>query len=649
MSLVTANTDGKRIYVRVPSVESPMAVDKLEQIPGCNYRKGARDWSLPLSLVNCRELRQIFGMSLLVTVPLAEWARAEIARTDGLEAVRTGSAPIELGWVANEAPDLFKAISQREYQPIGAEFMCQGRTVLLGDDPGLGKTLQTLAALVEDGAQRILVSCPRTACRNVWEAETLRWAPGIRTFVAQGSRRDREKAMERFAFAANRGQAGQFMLIINNEMMRMKPEICPDGPVRDCLKVGPRAPIRALTPMEEGHEHQYNVAEYPFLHESDWDAVVIDESHNMLASTKNSQSKDITQSRYGAVSVRRQITEGGMALALSGTPFRSRLTKSWGTLNWLDPVHFNSYWQFAQRHFGVVEGAYGKEVGGGAKLPKPLDMDAFNAELRPYYLAREKKLVAKDLPDIIYTGTPNPNDVRGPEDPPAPNAVWLDMEPRQRRAYEEMRDLAKARLEEGELTATGVLAEITRLRQFACSFGRMVGERQMVPELPSNKLEWLVEFFLEHDGRDDKFVIASSFTSFIEKAAPIICKEMRDPNYVMTLTGKTSDRNRARLVERFRDPDDPARVVFLNSKAGGEAITLDSADDMAFTDLPWTSDEATQVESRIHRVSRIHQVFVHRLLSKGTIEEWIFSLTDDQKAILQAAKPEGQSMLLEAL
>ena len=78
-----------------------------------------------------------------------------------------------------------------------------------------------------------------------------------------------------------------------------------------------------------------------------YDAVVIDEAHNLLASRSNYQSKHITQQRYGAVMLRRKVREDGLAIALSGTPFRSDLTNAWGTLNWCRPDIFGSFWRWA--------------------------------------------------------------------------------------------------------------------------------------------------------------------------------------------------------------------------------------------------------------------------------------------------------------
>jgi SNF2 family DNA or RNA helicase len=130
--------------------------------------------------------------------------------------------------------------------------------------------------------------------------------------------------------------------------------------------------------------------------------------------------------------------------------------------------------------------------------------------------------------------------------------------------------------------------------------------------------------------------VASNFTKMVKLAAREIAREFGAQS-VRTLTGETSDRDRASFKDDFQDPANPFWVACLNSKAGGEAITLDQADDVIFIDTPWTDDEEQQVIGRGHRVSRIHQVTVYRLLSRGTVQEWMAGLTAEQRRIFKGA------------
>jgi SNF2 family DNA or RNA helicase len=401
-------------------------------------------------------------------------------------------------------------------------------------------------------------------------------------------------------------------------MVRAKKiEVCPDGNDQNLCEI---------IYSDGNHKHK-SIPEYtwPFLFEQEWDAIVMDESHKILASTYNLQSKKITQGRRGAMYLRKCLKkDGGLPIALSGTPFRSKLVKAWGTLNWVRPDMFTSFWNFAQTHFDVNEGEYG----GNEISAEPVDIDAFNAAMRPYYLARDKKTAAPDLPDINYIN------------------VIIPMEDKQAKAYSQIKKLAKVRLESGTLNAVGVLAELTRCRQFACAYGDVsIDEEQDTiqfrPELPSSKLDWVLEFLEEREGNAGKVVVASGFTSLLNMASKYVAAQGH-ANYL--LTGKTTDKQRLDIVRKFQDDKDPVSVLFLNMYAGGEAITLDAADDMILLDLPWTSDQEEQLTSRLHRVSRIHNVTVYRLLSENTIDEWMQDLTEEQRRIMLSARPESASL-----
>ena len=633
-------TDGKRIMARIDYANGH-GPKLAKQVPGAradwdktvtpNVFKG---WVYPLSMETCRAFRRVFGDELTVMPVLAHWAQEEVGRERSLETLREEAIEsVDLSRVAERAPKLYAALQTRRYQISGTGFILTGRDVILGDDPGLGKTLQGLAAVVQAGSNRILVACRRTATRTVWERETARWTPHIKTFVAQGSRTERMATMADFWMAG----PGPKMLIINIEMIRAKRiETCPETN-GDCRYKG-RPP--AGHPKHKIHAEP----QWPFLTDNEWDAIILDESHNLLASTANVQSKRITQQRFGAMQLRKRLVDGGLAIAMSGTPFRSKVEKGWGTLNWLRPDVFSSYWRFAETHFGVEEGRWGKIVGGTGpdgkpvKVLEPRDPEAWDRMLRPYYLKRTKADAAPDLPPIQYAGTPI-----DPDDDESPRYVQIDMLPDQAKLYWQMEAEAEANLPEGRITATGVLAEITRLRQFANGSGSLAEGRRIIPALPSNKIEWLIEFMQERMDSGAKVVIASSFTEWVEFTADVLRDQLGLE--VHTLTGATSDRDRARLVERFQDPEDKLSVVVINRDAGGESITLDAADEMVVLDLPWVSDRDEQLNARIHRVSRIHQVIVYRLVSVGTVDEWMASLTDEQRAVVAGASPRKLSEL----
>lgn len=68
------------------------------------------------------------------------------------------------------------------YQGAGARFLAERPRALLSDEPGLGKTVQTLAALRDDAAA--LVVCPASA-KGVWMRETSRWRSDLEPFCPE--------------------------------------------------------------------------------------------------------------------------------------------------------------------------------------------------------------------------------------------------------------------------------------------------------------------------------------------------------------------------------------------------------------------------------------------------------------------------------
>jgi Zierdtviridae DNA helicase len=569
-------------------------------------------WSYPLNLQTCRLFREAFGSTLEIGDSLSKWAWDQRHAEEELERLRASAGDdVDMPYVRDEAPNLWKALQNRPFQITGANFVAKGRTVCLGDEPRLGKTYQALAALVEYGAERTLIACPRVATRTVWARKILELL-GEHAYVAQGDWRVRERVIKDFNMAT-----GPRFLIINLEMIRVRRMYaCPDGTENK------KRPGKTGGCLEDHKHKTVYYPEYPQLFKTPWDAIVIDESHNVLASSKHQISDNIPQIRLGAV--RLPLARDGMKLAMSGTPFRERLDRAWGTLNWLKPKEFGSYWRFAEQYFGVTHNKFGY----GTVGTKPLDNKAFTDALRPYYLARTKIEVAPQLLPIEYAGTPpigNPDGSVG---------VYVDMDLKQWKAYMEVEDLGLVHLADGNvMLVNGNLAELTRMKQFASTHAVLDADGRFQPSLPSNKLDWIIEFLKEREELTGKVVIASQYTKIVN----MFTKEIRKSGWdVVTITGGQTDQQRDLAQDSFMHGS--PRVAFINVFAGGEAIDLSAADEMIFVDEPWTTDKITQAENRIQNLAKANQLTVYRLRSAGTIDEIIAAMTEKQRQNLLAGK-----------
>jgi SNF2 family DNA or RNA helicase len=596
-----------------------------KSIAGASWLNSAKRWTYPLDLQVCRDFRSTFGNNLEIGPELWLWAEAAKGHENAMANLATQN-DAELLRVGTAAPRLAEALSSRTYQRVGAAFISSGKNVLIADQPGLGKTLETLAGLIEINARRVIIFAPKTALRSVWEREIKRWVPAARVSVVTGTKQARQKIIDKFweSYQAPGDEGIQHFLICNTEMVRIK-TIC-ECPRDKCDGKSDKCPSLDL-------HNSYDAPVFPELFETFWDAIVCDESHLALLGRK-------TQVRKGFTAL-----QSAHRIAISGTPYRGKLEKFWGVLNWLNPDVFTSYWKWAKSYFEVTPGQFGgMEIGN----IMPHKQDAYDTMLKPYVLRRTKSEVAKDLPAKMYAGTP-----LDPFEPESTVGVWLEMDLEQNKIYHQMKQEALAHIDGGELTANGILAELIRLKQFAsCSWrfeefektkkveDPITGETKVItytvdlpiPKMPSNKFDWLLEFVEERQGTGSKVVIASQYTAIIN----LFAKEMAaagHANYV--LTGETKDKDRARIIAQFQDPNDPVQVFFINTMAGGVAVTLDQADELVFIDETYIPDDQEQVEDRIHRVSRMHNVTIYYLRSLGTVEETICRVTGAREAVIR--------------
>jgi len=599
--IVRVEREGKRIWLR--AAWSPSLPSKCGSISGASWRASNKVWSYPLSYATCAALRAVFGDSLEIGPGLRSWAQIEKQRRRALGRL-SGLPGVHLDRLAVVAPKLAAAMERRSYQQVGAAFVARAGTAINADSPGLGKTLEAIGAIIEAGlVGPQLVLAPKTAALVTWPQEIETWLEETDDafYVLAGqSRKEKERGLAMIIEYCREYPNIRHWVLANTEMVR--------------ASWIPAA--KAVAWKNKG----YAEADYPEFFGINWSSITVDESHKSLV-CNSSLRKGMTQQRCGLSLL--VVKPGGIRQALSGTPFRGKLWNLWGTLNWLRPEQYSSFWRWAEYYFNVEEDYFSKSkniIG----LRKDRE-EEFYAELRSVMIRRTKREVVKELPEKQY----------------AP--ILLAMEPRQKTAYQSMVRNALAKIDGGILMANGVLAETIRLKQFATSAGRLEDGETFRPALPSNKFNWLMQFFEdrgigEEDGGDSKVVVASQFTAVVNLFAEAAAEKGVES---FILTGKTSTKKRVGIQRRFQRKGGP-RVFFMNSLAGGVSITLDAADELVLIDETYNPDDQEQVEDRVHRVSRIHQVTIYQLRSKGTIEEVIAQRAEEadeiQKHILDGKR-----------
>lgn len=612
-------------------------------VPGANFSQtGGAHWSIPLTMDSCTLLREHFGQELEIGPTLWTWAKLKVAEEKRMATIRLGDEVPELPNLLRRNPKLHAAVTKgRPYQATGARWIADGRWVLIGDTVGLGKTPQTLAGIVESGVEGpYLIVCPKTAVQPVWVNELRKYIPDARVITVPDGRAKREAILDAIVTNALT-EAGAYgapgilantWVVVHPEMTRTKSWwICRECGSETLLTAKPKELICEHDSRNTKTRHDH---EYPALFELGWGAVVADESDKSIVRMKGTP----TQTRRGMEMLRDAVRPEGLRIAQSGTPFRSRPHLLWSTLNWLRPDDNTSFWRWAETLFEMTEGYGGSRII-GKLLPGREPM--LYRSLNQVMLRRTRAEVAKHLPERDYVGTEL--------FPGGPVGVWLPMEGKQAKAYEQMRRDSVARIDGGDLSAVGILAEMTRLKQFATGYGQIDAEGNFQPAAPSNKLDWILQRLLELGYPDDpecKVIVVSQFTQTLDLFRAAVEKQF-GAGIAASITGKVTGDRRQEAITLFNRPigEEGPLVLFLNTKAGGSAITLDAADEMILIDKTWIPDDQAQVEGRNDNrrpEEKIKQRRYVYLGTEGTIDQYIAEV-NHERALQGARVLDGRS------
>lgn len=561
--MITADIEGNRIAVYFKF--DRWAIDQVKKIPGARFKNGEKYWTIPLDLLSARKLRELFDDLLILSPQLTKWGWQQVAYERNLTSLGA-AGDAELARLPTVLPDLFKLL--RDYQRAAALFIGTCANPLVADHPGLGKTLEAIAGIYEANMEAgpHLVVAPLTALDTVWEYELNRFLQAP-VAVLKGDRAEKMAVLEAALTFSQEHPDDPMWIIVNHAMVRYER-------------------------LEDEDGATIEVPSYDDLFKLTWRTVIVDECHKgVLNNPKTLTAKGLYH------------LQAEKKIALSGTPFGGKPINLWGILHWLEPKMFSSKWRWADTWLEIETTHWGQKIL-GLKEGKE---EAFHKSLQPYMLRRTKSDVLKELPPKQYI------------------ELWVEMEPSQFEQYTKFALDAEIRIDEEKLSATSILAEYTRLKQFAGARMRIQRKDEdtvlVYPTEFSCKLPTLQQILEElgiwEADTDESCVVFSQFSKMVDMVHEWLNKK-KVP--ALKLTGET--KNRAQLVQDFQAGQYP--VLVMSTTAGGTAITLDRASTVIFLDETWNPDDQTQAEDRVHRASRTdHQVMIYRIQTKGTVEEYI--------------------------
>lgn len=401
--------------------------------------------------------------------------------------------------------------------------------------------------------------------------------------------------------------------------------VCPTSVVgnwrREAQRFAPRLPVMVHhgPDREKGQSFQKAagrkalvVTSYSLLHrdaallrKADWTGVILDEAQNIKnPETKQARVARALRARYRA--------------ALTGTPVENHVGDLWSIMQFLNPGLLGTQTEFKDRFFRPIQNG---------------DADATERLRRvtgPFILRRVKtdKSIISDLPEK--------QEIK----------VFCHLTREQAALYAAVVSDLEERLASAEgISRRGlILAALSKLKQVCNHPAQFLGDGSTVRGR-SGKLARLTEVLEEVVEVGDRALIFTHFT----RMGRILRSYLQETfgHEVLYLHGGVPKAERDDMVRAFQETGGGPPLFILSLKAGGTGLNLTAANHVFHFDRWWNPAVEDQATDRAFRIGQRRGVFVHKLITAGTVEERIDEMTERKRGMAESVVGSGEAWLTE--
>ena len=557
-------------------------------------------WIAP-TLKIAQSVKDVYWMEAAVEAAAGKMENAELSYDMSFKGTTDFEVPLsdavrERGW------------DFMPFQKAGIEYASMRRDTLIGDQPGLGKTIQAIGCQnVDPGLRKTLVVVPASLKEN-WRREWVLWGSnGYSVGIAETQRKTRVRDG-----------------FYKNGKMKWKTVVDPTFfPTTDVVSIN------------------YDILDrFPQIWEMQWDYLVCDECHALKTETSKRTlmvlggwKKDKTYKPKGGYWMK--AVEADVRVFLSGTPMLNRPIELWPICHAFDLGDLGrDRTDYAYKYCAAHTTSHGLDVSGSSNL------DDLQERLRRAFMVRRmKKQVLPELPDktriVLTLDSPEIQEIVARESEVAEalglfealvGASTPKTEAVQGAQISERADLmgfsrAFEMASEGEGSPSAKMLDmdyataVSGLEPPAVAIAfeeiALVRRELGLAKLPV-VLEWAKNFL---DGSDEKLVMFGYHTDVIEGLIEGL--KAYAPAYIY---GKVPLKQRQGMVDAFQN-DDKCRVIIGNIHAMGVGHTLVRAWNVAFAEGDWTPALMEQCEDRVCRIGQSSdKIFSFHLVANGSLD-----------------------------
>jgi len=339
----------------------------------------------------------------------------------------------------------------------------------------------------------------------------------------------------------------------------------------------------------------------------EWQRIVLDEAQN-IKNPKSAQTKAILK------------LAGKHKLALTGTPVENRLLDLWSIFNFLNPGYLGKQAQFRkvfelpiQKDNNKVQSVTLK------KLVEPLILRRLKTD----------KSIISDLPDKVE------------------DKLYTNLTKEQASLYEAVVKDVEAKIQNTEgIERKGlIVSTLMKLKQICNHPAQFLQDGSDFLPTRSHKLSRLAEMVEEAISQGESILIFSQFTEICASLDKHLKHSLHCNTYY--IHGGTPRKKREKMIAEFQIPETEPSVFILSLKAGGVGITLTKANHVFHFDRWWNPAVENQATDRAFRIGQEKNVFVHKFVAIGTLEEKIDQMIEDKKKVADAVIGSDESWLTE--